>query len=614
MTKSGAQLLSTIRQISDRFFGTSDQIDDEMWRARLADMMIEHLRFFGDDNPQTLTSWADALRSGELDIRLRGRSYTFVHDMAPPARVEVQELRTGETQMLIPRDEITNLLLRLTGAGNAQQSPEAQSPENFAATVRAAPGTTAIGTPDEPGAPANGAANGGDPDGDPASAGDTTESQGDDATGGATDTGADHMGDGDPADAGNATGGSTVTASGTLPEPIRALIANRPAKPSDADARAWLEDTVQRLRIALRDYGMDCKVLDRRLTPNAALIRLEGSNRLTPNQILRKEEELEVSHRLTLLNVLRAPGEVIVMIKREKRDFPTIREAWAQRALPESAPVSNTSFLVGLREDTGEPLYLNLATEFAGQCEHNPHTLIAGMTGGGKGVLVQNMLLDICATNAPSAARIWIIDPKQGLDYTWIQGMPHLASEMATTKEAAASALTALIEEMNRRFALFAKTQGGPQKIDEYNALVPEGQRIPRIYVFHDEFAFWGQDKEYRQLAEQQINGLGQMARAAGIHVILITQRPDRDVMPIQARENLGNRLALRVANENNASLIGVPGSDKLLPKGQLAANLPGEDKVIYAQVPFVPQEDLRTMADAIRTFWGNQQDDGLAY
>ena len=97
------------------------------------------------------------------------------------------------------------------------------------------------------------------------------------------------------------------------------------------------------------------------------------------------------------------------------------------------------------------------------------------------------------------------------------------------------------------------------------------------------------------------------MARAAGIHVILITQRPDRDVMPIQARENLGNRLALRVANENNASLIGVPGSDKLLPKGQLAANLPGEDKVIYAQVPYVPQEDLRTIADAIRTFLGRQ-------
>lgn len=608
MKKSSNQLLSTIQQISDRFFGTADQIDDGMWRARLADLMVEHLRFFGDEKPQTLADWADGLRNSQLDIRLRGRSYTFVHDMAPPASVEVQELREGETQILIPRDEVTNLLLRLTGRGQAQPSPEAQSLNNFVSSVRASQKTENIERSAEPDTKTNGdlrlmVQNEG------LLGADHTSGSHSETDANITGTVKDYTRNGQTEDVGNYNNNCPLSATGALPGPVRDLIENRPIKPLDANARAWLDDTVNRLRIALRDYSMDCKVIDQRLTPNAALIRLEGSNRLTPRQILKKQEELEVSHRLTLLKVLSAPGEVIVMIKRENRDFPTILEVWSQRALPETAPVSNTSFLIGLREDTGGPLYLNFATEFAGQCEHNPHTLIAGMTGGGKGVLVQNILLDICATNAPSAARVWIIDPKQGLDYTWIEGMPHLATEMATTKKAAALALTSLIDEMNRRFTLFSKTEGYPQKIDEYNALVPESDRIPRIYVFHDEFAFWGQDKEYRRLAEQHINGLGQMARAAGIHVILITQRPDKDVMPIQARENLGNRLALRVANENNANLIGVPGSDDLLPKGQLAASLPGEDEVIYAQVPNVTQHDLGKMADAIRTFWENQQE-----
>ena len=611
MTKSGNQLLSTIQQISDRFFGTADQIDDEMWRARLADLMIEHLRFFGDEKPQTVAVWADCLRTGQLDIRLRGRSYTFVHDMAPPARVEVQELREGETQILIPRDEITDLLLRLTGADPSKPSPEDQSLDNFAATVRNARGSKTTDKPADPGTKTSTELTPIDRNGGRPSTHHSSDSTGETDVTGKSNT-RHHAVDGETTYVDSAKNDRILTATGFFPEPIRGLLENLPVKQSDTDAIVWLEETVNRLRVALRDYGMDCKVIDQRLTPNAALIRLVGSNRLTPTLIRRKEEELEVSHRLTLLRVIPAPGEVIVMIKRENRDFPTILEAWAKRTLPETAPVSNTSLLIGLREDTGEPLYLNFATEFAGQCEHHPHTLIAGMTGGGKGVLVQNMLLDICATNAPSTARIWIIDPKQGLDYSWIRGMPHLATEMATSKEAASAALNSLIDEMKRRFGLFAKVQGGAQKIDEYNTLVSERDRIPRIYVFHDEFAFWGQDRDYRQLAETQINGLGQMARAAGIHVILITQRPDREVMPIQARENLGNRLALKVANENNANLIGVPGAEALLPKGQLAASLPGEDGVIFAQVPYVPHQNLLTMANAIRTFWKDQEDHAL--
>lgn len=603
MRKSDTQLLETVSQLSDRFCADGSQIDDAMWRSRLADMMVEHLRSFGDDDPRTLTDWAQALRDGDLDIRVRGRSYAFVHDLAPPADIECRETRPGEVQLLIPRDEITALLRRVAGAQPAGHSPEARAPQTFAAT--STPQRTSAATTPRPKTP---------PDDTGTGARSSDANAPDRPLAAGSEGGATPEGEAGPGDEAGAAGPSATPPrgpaprSGHLPGPVQALVDARPACPHDAEAQTWLQETVDRLKIALREYGMDCKVLDSRLTPNAALIRLEGSSRLTPALIRKRQEELEVSHRLQVLEILKGPGVVTVMIRRPNRDFPSIREVWAQRALPETAPESNTSILLGLREDTGDPLYLNLSHEFAGQSEHQPHTLIAGMTGGGKGVLVQNLLLDICATNSPASARIWIIDPKKGLDYGWLKDMPHLEAEMALTEETAARAFGTLVSEMERRNEMFA--QRGVQKIDEYNAATDRAHRLPRIYVFHDEFAYWGQRKEYRELAEAQINGLGQMARAAGIHVFLITQRPDRDVMPLQARENLGNRLALRVANENNAALIGVPGAHKLLPKGQLAASLPGETDIIYAQVPYVAPEDLRLLAQAICAYWRGHAED----
>lgn len=607
MRKSDRQLLETVQGLVDRFCSDASQVDEPMWRGRLADMMLEHLRVFGDNDPETLASWADDLRQGRLDIRIRGRSYAFVHDMAPPAEVECHERRPGEVQFLLPREAIADLLRREAGISSGAPSPELQAPATFAASSgirRSNPAPASASTDAVLGVDQETVSTSGDEQtpedgfnqGDAGTHHDSTTTEREEER------------------SGPMHGEARPPFEGGLPGPVRRLIEDRPRPEGDSESDGWLRQTVDTLRLGLREYGMDCKVIEARLTPNAALIHLQGSSRLTPGQIQRKQDELLVSHGLEIQQILKAPGTVSVMIKRPRRDFPTILEAWSQRDLPGSAPEANSSILLGLREDSGEPLYLNLASEFAGLQEHQPHTLIAGMTGGGKGVLVQNLLLDICATNSPRSANIWIIDPKEGLDYRWIEGMPHLAGDMALDQQAAADALSKLVDEMKRRNALFRETRGAPQKLDEYNELVPDTERLPRIYVFHDEFAFWGQDKEYRQLAEQQINGLGQMARAAGIHIFLITQRPDKDVMPLQARENLGNRLALRVANENNASLIGVPGAEKLLPKGQLAANLPGETNIIYAQVPYVSMKELRTLSEAIRSYWrcGSTVEDGI--
>ena len=139
------------------------------------------------------------------------------------------------------------------------------------------------------------------------------------------------------------------------------------------------------------------------------------------------------------------------MVARPNRAILRLRDLWQQRELPASAPASNTSLLLGAREADGELLYLNVGDGFEGQQPHGPHTLIAGETGSGKGILVQCLLLDICATNAPSYARIQMIDPKAGIDFPWLRQMPHLDRDLITDREAAIEALEALVAEMERR-------------------------------------------------------------------------------------------------------------------------------------------------------------------
>ena len=110
---------------------------------------------------------------------------------------------------------------------------------------------------------------------------------------------------------------------------------------------------------------------------------------------------------------------------------------------------------------------------------------------------------------------------------------------------------------------------------------------------------------EYRDAVDLNASRLGVKARAAGINLVLITQRPDKDALPMQLRANLTNRLVLQVADKKNSMLVlDEPGAEKLLGKGHLAAKLSGEGKIILAQVPFAAEEDITELANLIRLAW----------
>jgi len=243
--------------------------------------------------------------------------------------------------------------------------------------------------------------------------------------------------------------------------------------------------------------------------------------------------------------------------------------------------------VVGVRESNGETLYL------CPENVHAPHTLIAGTTGSGKSVLIQNLLLDIAITNDCANARIILIDPKQGADYLDLRPLQHIHEGIITTQDQARVALEWAVEEMDRRYSLFHTA--GVANLVRYNGQVPSEQRLPRIWLFHDEFAVWMLTDDYKEMVSNTVQRLGVMARAAGIFLIFAAQRPEDRVMPLQLRDNLGNRLILRVESPGTSKIaLGEEGADRLLGKGQLAARLPSEDRIILAQVPILTPEQIR--------------------
>ncbi|MBM7606146.1 S-DNA-T family DNA segregation ATPase FtsK/SpoIIIE [Metabacillus crassostreae] len=229
-----------------------------------------------------------------------------------------------------------------------------------------------------------------------------------------------------------------------------------------------------------------------------------------------------------------------------------------------------------------------------------PHGLIAGATGSGKSVCINTILISLLYKAAPHDVKLMLIDPKM-VELAPYNDIPHLVSPVITDVKAATAALKWAVEEMERRYELFAHS--GTREITRYNQLVKEhkqGEHLPYLVIIIDELA------DLMMVApndvEESICRIAQKARACGIHLIVATQRPSVDVITGLIKANIPTRIAFSVSSQvDSRTIIDVSGAEKLLGKGDMLFLENGSSKAVRLQGTFVSDEEIERVVKHVK-------------
>lgn len=586
---SKKQLIDTVLRINNALFGVPARLDRDMWLSKISDLLVEGTVYM-QNSSISIEKWRELIRSGEVEIEVKGYSHVFVSsssdgsDSLESEQIKINELDSGY-QEVFSRESVRELLLSIL---NKKPLYTVRSKfvnevtwQNFAPAL---PSENSVENDNDSKEENITEKN------EISKEKDNNEIKNDieDTTTAQQDEGIEESKELKP--------NSSYTSS-NLNDWITENLNEEKYKDSDKE---WLSKVVNTLRGALATYDLQGKVLDSRLTPNAAIVKLKGSDRLRIEDIEKKKSQLLTTHALNIINVLPQPGEIVVFIERPERETISLANVWNKRKLKDEENDTNLNFVIGVKEIDGELLYLNLGGPFGGLEQHAPHTLIAGETGSGKSVLIQTLILDICATNSVDTAKIYLIDPKYGVDYQNLEELPHLAEGIVIDQDRASEILEELVNEMEARYLKFREYR--VPNLNEYNAKVSKSERLPFIYLIHDEFADWMLIDEYKSTVSSTVQRLGVKARAAGIHLIFAAQRPDKDALPVQLRDNLGNRLILKVGSTGTSEIaLGEKGAENLLGRGHLAARLSGEPSLIFAQVPYISSDEIYRLSKIIK-------------
>jgi len=595
--ESQKQLRDTVSRIHEALFGNPDRLDRELWLARLSDLVLDGVLFSAGQSPR-VSDWRHAIRSGNCKIMLRGYSHVFVHSsgFSDTNTFPLDQVEDCH-QEVFARKELRDLMLAYwngddpTTVRNREfDFPPSERPHEYQPPTAIRKKKDIVTKVPKGPAKTNQSSTSDHEESKPQSKKESAKSKTPVA---ATPNQFDQEQHGSDHNSNHtASDNLTPTDDSWAYDGIASAVKEHAAthESSDDDGQ-WLKGVVKQMKTGLQQYNLQAKLKSETMTPNAALLKFEGSSYLTVDQVVRRQSEFLTTHGLNIISVQPEPGIVSIAVARPQREIVDLAEIW-ERWNP-TRSTGNQRIAIAVRENDGSILHLDPSQV------HAPHTLIAGSTGSGKSVLMQNILLGIAATNTPHQAKVILIDPKQGVDYFQFEDLPHLGGGVITEDQQAIQRLQSLVVEMDTRYTRFRQARAN--NITSYNKKVEQADQMPTIWLIHDEFAEWMMVDEYKQAVSTTVQRLGVKARAAGIHLIFAAQRPDAGVMPMQLRSNLGNRLILRVDGEGTSEIaLGDKGADKLLGKGHLLAKLEGETGLIYAQVPLASEPFAERIIDLI--------------
>ncbi|NPD30298.1 DNA translocase FtsK [Eggerthellaceae bacterium zg-1084] len=371
---------------------------------------------------------------------------------------------------------------------------------------------------------------------------------------------------------------------------IELLNVSKKSKRSQAFSHE-LAETAARLQGTLEDFGIMATVVDWIAGPTVTLFEVDLPAGVRVSRITNLGDDIALALAAPGVRIFAPiPGTHYVGIEVPN----TTRENVLLGDILKEAKGGPLEMAIG-KDVEGRPIVSDLATM--------PHLLIGGTTGSGKSVGINSMIMSMLMRATPSQVRFIMIDPKR-VEFTPYNGIPHLYVPVVTEPKEAASALSWGVAEMERRLKVFSKVM--VRNIAQYNAKVAEGsldeeaEHLPYIVIIIDELAdlMMNVGKE----VEFSISRLAQLARAAGIHLIVATQRPSANVVTGLIKSNITNRMSFNVASGLDSRVIlDTAGAESLIGNGDLLLSKPEFPRPVRIQGCYVGESEIAAVVEAVK-------------
>ncbi|MDY2624888.1 MAG: DNA translocase FtsK, partial [Coriobacteriales bacterium] len=352
------------------------------------------------------------------------------------------------------------------------------------------------------------------------------------------------------------------------------------------------KDTAALLQQTLEEFSLPARVVGWLAGPTVTLFKVELPSGVKLSKLTGLADDIALALAASSVRIAQIPNTSLVGVEipnKQRQDvllgdiIPNCGDAPLDMAIGEDID--------------GNGVCVNLAKM--------PHLLIGGTTGSGKSVCLNSMIMSIITRATPAEVRMILIDPKR-IEFSQYNGIPHLYVPVVTEPGEAASALTWGTVEMERRFKLIQKA--GTRNISRYNKMVREGaiddpsaEPLPYLVIVIDELA--DLMMQARKEVETSICRIAQLGRAAGIHLIIATQRPSTDIVTGLIKSNITNRMALKVASGiDSRVIIDQTGAQDLLGHGDMLLDLTDWPKARRLQGCFLTDKEIQDVCEHLRT------------
>lgn len=360
------------------------------------------------------------------------------------------------------------------------------------------------------------------------------------------------------------------------------------------ESEATLRNTAMLLQETLADFGVNAEVVGWVPGPTVTLFKVDLPAGVRVSRVSNLNDDIALALAAPGVRIFApVPGTnyVGIEVPNKKRETVLLGDVL------KDAPAGPLQIAIG-KDVEGDSIVSDLATM--------PHLLIGGTTGSGKSVAINGMIMSILMRATPAEVRMIMIDPKR-VEFTPYNGIPHLYVPVVTESKEAASALSWAVAEMERRLKVFSGM--GARNIGQYNAKAqqaaddPESdlKEMPYLVIIIDELAdlMMNVGKE----VEFSISRLAQLARAAGIHLIVATQRPSTNVVTGLIKANITNRIAFNVASGIDSRVIlDTPGAENLIGLGDLLLSKPELAKPQRIQGCYVSEDEISAVVEKLKS------------